>query len=123
MKSKYYKAKIFDIPSGGSLRFQIHEFFYCIRRFFQRGRNGYAISDVWDLSSWFLKTISHMLKDFAVGSCAYPCDVESHEEWIGIINQMQKYFEDAINEESPTRNESLKNGFDLFIKWFNELWD
>lgn len=148
MKQKFYRGKIFDFDRYDSLKWKIKNIFPSIRRFFQRGRNGYCRSDVWDIDAWFLKIIPHMLGDLIEHGMSYPGrdEADTYEKWIEILRYMKFCFEESSEETCSQKNpydiftqekehmeEDLKldkyrqkmkqEGLELFIKWFDDLWD
>lgn len=157
---KYYKGKIFNFSQGSSLIWKVREFFAIIRRYFQRGRNGYCHSDVWDIDSWFLNIIPNMLQDLIENTMSYPgtgeadtfekwqeilrymrfCFLEANETTCSRINKYNYIYEDLdkpfderseewknwYNEEnklSKYRQEMKETALNLFVKWFDDLWD
>ena len=99
--------------------------FYRARNFFrnkwwgfrkrcQRFKRGFAWSDVWDMDAWFISTTKPMLEHFLEKHCAYPCNIEN-EEWEAILKEMIDCLE--LMEEKKDRF------FELFSKWFFNLWD
>jgi len=170
----YYKEKIFT-PRCWKLK--------CIRRnlsdriddikaFFRRGRNGYSLRDVWNINTWFLETLSHMLNDLLIGGMSYPGrgEADTYEKWQAILKRMKYCCEEAIepseknewedtfdlkmnfgpidpktntgeitfecdNEENHQKyrereseiydyQQQMQNeALELFVKWFNDLWD
>ena len=147
-KRKFYKGKIFDFDKYDSWRWKIKNIFPSIRRFFQRGRNGYCHVDVWDIDAWFLTTIPHMLDDLIENGISYPGrdEADTPEKWAEILKYMKYCFEEACEDTcsrqnpydiftqkklyleedkklSEYRDKMKKEGLELFVKWFDDLWD
>lgn len=124
-----------------------------VRRFFhdrwwnfqqrcQRFRRGYATSDVWELDCWFISTLKPMLTDMLKTHNSYPGEI-TDEEWEAILHEMIACLtlmdEDAAQEHlgitdekwsvekhqriKATMEENKKRFFELFEKWFYNLWD
>lgn len=123
-----------------------------IRTFIQRGRRGWGVSDVWSFDYYLAKTISEGLKHLKKIHHGYPCEL-TEGQWIDILNEMIWTFEIALKvseleivipydkesrqklqklekEVNPsyrilTKKEELKykKGFELFKKYFHNLWD
>ena len=108
----------------------------------QRFRRGYASSDVWDLDHWFIATLKPMLTDMLRTWNSHPGEVTA-EEWEAILREMIDCLtlmdEDAAQESlgltdaewsveshhriKATMEENKKRFFELFEKWFYNLWD
>ena len=126
----------------------LKQFFRSIKWAYQRVTKGYCDRDVWDVQGWFLNTIPYMLKDLKNTTHSYPLDFESPEEWKKILNKIAFSFEalnvdrfphynpydtndkkqrgDYMHEEIVFGNylDELKdNTFNLFNKYFWNLWD
>lgn len=127
--------------------------FYRIRRLFydrwfsfrqrcQRFRRGYADSDVWDLDHWFMATVKPMLEQMLRTYNSHPGEITA-EQWEDNLREMITCLtlmdEDAVQEHlgisnegwsvdkyqrtKETMEESKKRFFELFEKWFYNLWD
>jgi len=101
-------------------------FLYDIKAFVQRGRRGYADRDVWGfdyyLSTVISKGIDKLIKDVH----GYPCDLKNIEEWESILRKIRKVFKLAlIDTRNFTKKEEKEydEGWKLFKKYFNNLWD
>ena len=124
------------------LKFLIKEAKYNLRKRIQRFKHGYSDEDVWNMDTWFVETIIpmlHQLKTRGIGTPAYLTE----DEWHDILDQMLNhlYF---MNEDNvvkflglypyPTTTEDYKRineilldhknkFFELFSKYFYDLWD
>lgn len=127
--------------------------FYRVRNFFrdkwwefrqrcQRFKRGFAWSDVWDMDAWFVSTAKPMLKHLLEKHCGHPCNIEN-EEWEAILHEMidclelmdedkaQAHLGIADDDYSPESykkvgelmEEKKDRFFELFSKWFFNLWD
>lgn len=111
--SKFHKEKIFSIPStkGMSLSYKIkfiyNNIFQSIRSYFQRARNGYSHSDVWDIDLWFSKIIVNILEDLIENGQSYPevDNIKSYEEWQELLRYMRFCFLEANEETCSRKNE------------------
>ena len=151
-KKKYYRGKIFEFEKDDNLLVKLKFIPFSIKNFFQRGRNGYARVDVWDIDYWFKKTLINMLGDLIEGSVSYPLEMKSHEEWLEILKYMRFCFMESQEETCSRKNEydnylscgtdeqknlwlkrdqelyeyrqkMQKEALNLFVKYFNSLWD
>ena len=127
--------------------------FYRIRRFFydrwfnfrqrcQRFRRGYADSDVWDMDHWFIDTLKPMMEQMLRTYNSHPGEITA-EAWEDTLREMIACLtlmdEDAAKEHlgladeawsvekhqqiKATMFENKKRFFELFEKWFYNLWD
>ena len=127
--------------------------FYRIRRFFydhwfnfrqrcQRFQRGYADSDVWDMDHWFIDTVKPMMEQMLRTYNSRPGEITA-EEWEDNLQEMIACLtlmdEDAAQEHlgitheawsvdkhqriKATMFENKKRFFELFEKWFYNLWD
>lgn len=111
----------------------------------QRAKQGYCDEDIYDMYDWFLNIVPRMLTDFNKNRIGYPCDL-TNEEWNNIIERIIFCLAEAnedtctqTNELSPKTNPTewqrreselvkyrdsmLKEGLELFTKYFWDLWD
>lgn len=134
----YYKIKNKLIYDVDSLRARI-----------QRFKRGYSYGDVWDMDFWFMRTVKPMLihlRDHGIGipnelylqdadnerivwentltemiSCLELMNEDNAEKHLGIENKdfSVEYYEKkwALMEENKNRF------FELFSKYFYNLWD
>lgn len=127
-----YKGKIFRYDTKGMyliprIRLRIDE----IRQFFQRGRCGYSYVDAYSIRDWFLDTIVNILHDMILDLHGYPMDFESFEDWQFTLHSMRECFRQANEntcdekyvDDYEYRNQCLKDGLSLFVKYFEDLWD
>ena len=104
----------------------------------QRFKRGYADVDVWGIDTWFVNTVGHMLRQLADGH-SYPMECSGPEEWEEILMDMYWSLwhmnEDNVAAELKPEfqtdyqliykimNENKDHFFELFSKWFYNLWD
>jgi len=108
----------------------------------QRFQRGYSRSDVWDLDHWFISTLKPMLELMLKTHNSYPNGI-TNEEWEAILQEMIDCLtlmdEDTAQEHlgitfenwtvekhqrtADTMEENKKRFFELFEKWFYNLWD
>lgn len=124
-----------------------HKFIYdCyreLRAFYQRGMRGWADCDTWSFDDYLSRVIPgglKRLKDYIHGCpCEFTDDQEGKpirdveegcKEWAKVLQKMIDSFElntkeqdewpyQLTEEERKTRDE----GYQLFIKYFGNLWD
>lgn len=112
-KRKFYKGKIFQSINTKGMKFphniklKFEYLIYDIRSAWQRAKNGYAHSDVWDFSDWFSGNIIHMLQDLIDNQCGYPgCgDADTPEKWDEILRYMKFCFMESREDTCSRQNE------------------
>jgi len=96
-----------------------------IKSFFQRGYRGWADEDTWDFDYYLAKVIINGLKHLK----KYSNGIEPTPE---ILDKIIEGFDCAIllvdepglDHQEKIFAEQIKNeGFDLFKKYFNYIWD
>jgi len=96
--------------------------------FFQRGRRGYAKCDVWNFDYYLSKVITGGLKLLRKNHSGYPLGL-TDEKWNSILDEMIEGFEARNNCESYEEflsievDKKLNKSFELFAKYFQNLWD
>lgn len=111
----------------------------------QRAEQGYCDEDIYNVYDWFLNIVPRVLIDFNKNRIGHPCDL-TDKEWDNIIERIIFCLSEAnedictqTNEFSPVtnltkweeredelgkyRNSMLKEGLELFTKYFWNLWD
>lgn len=127
----------------------ISDFWYDLRRRCQRFKRGYAYSDVWNIHCWFMRTVKPMLIHLRDHGIGIPWDLYNHEDkneridWENILTEMvecldmmnedaaQKHLGIADNDYSVESYQKVNNlmdekkdrFFELFSKYFYNLWD
>lgn len=111
-----------------------------IKWFFQRGKRGWADCDTWSLDHYITSWMPEALKYFKENCHGYPANI-SREEWDNILkemilgfkadrekdNLMDSYifhkdverYKKLIDEQEEIRTK----GMNLFVKYYNDLWD
>lgn len=115
----------------------------------QRFKRGYSYGDIWDMDSWFMRTVKPMLihlRDYGIGvpnDLYKECAENEREEWEAILTEMVECLnlmnEDAAREylgiadddysvESYKKtgacvDENKDKFFKLFSEHFFSLWD
>lgn len=95
-------------------------------------KNGYDVYATWETCDWFVEKMKHILNEYLTHHWGYPCEFESNEEWETIIRRMIsllekmgyldysiKDYEKHIQERDAAKDEF----FELFSKYFYNLWD
>ena len=125
-------------------RFRGHcrELCYIIKWAFQRMFRGYDDTETWELYSNFITRYKKILAQYRKNHWGYPGEL-TEEEWEAIVDRMihcldmmdENYVsnilekdmpEDCISSQKSTDEitEKYKNEFfELFSKWFYNLWD
>ena len=111
-------------------KFQLNPWTYyrAVKWFFQRAIRGWANCDVWSMDNYLNDILPGMLRRLKIG-CSYPMDM-TPEEWLNILEEMAVGFESGNkiddcfdpNEEKELRAK-FDRGMELFVKYYNHLWD
>lgn len=111
-----------------------------IRAFYQRGKRGFADSDIWCFDSYLSRVIWKGLKQLKNCQNGYPVTKdpdkysaeELEEAWTEILDKVIKGFKQYDEEDegewwedSPPywKTDDWKEAKGLFIKWFETFWD
>lgn len=89
--------------------------YWNIRAFMQRGRRGWADTDVWNLNTYLEKVIAGSVKHLNNTKHSYHADM-TLEEWTEVLDQISTKI---ISEDHVERAEALDT---LVSVWF-DLWD
>lgn len=130
------------------IRNRILEFRYELRTRCQRFIRGYAWSDVWDMDIWFMRTVKPMLihlRDHGIGmpgelwnekddsrkawediltemiNCMELMDEDNVERHLGI--DLHDYSYESYKRVRDCMDENKNRFFELFSKYFWNLWD
>ena len=92
--------------------------------------NGFHYEETWNLDTEIIKFIVPRLAYLRDITDGYPSDLNSYEEWVDILNQILDGFEHylIIMEGEVSALEDIgqnkfKKAFELFTKYFGNLWD
>jgi len=95
----------------------------------ERGKNGYAESDVWNFYNYLSEIIAAGTEELAETTHGYPPELESLEEWqivlrmiskgFGVLNKKEESGEALTEEEQIQFDEAMR----LFGQYFVYLWD
>lgn len=90
----------------------------------QRIENGFDETELWDLPSTITKFTLPRLKAYR-RACeeikGHPADIDSVEEWLNIQDRIIKAMEDEVEGNMPEAGK-IKEGFELFFKYFFYFW-
>lgn len=130
-----------------NLYYRIKNSWYNFRCRCQRFKRGYAYSDVWDIDVWFMCTVKPMLihlRDHGIGipfefvnesdsriywentltemiSCLELMDEDTAREHLGISDS--DYSFESYKKTNDLIEENKNRFFELFSKYFFDLWD
>lgn len=95
-------------------------------------KNGYDVYATWETCDWFVEKMKHIFNEYLTHHWGYPNEFKSNEEWETIICRMiellekmnyldysVKDYEKLIQERDAAKDEF----FELFSKYFYNLWD
>lgn len=101
-----------------------------VKGFFQRGRRGYAKSDLWSFDTYLSKVIGEGVLELAKHGQGWPSgEFKTYREWKATLNKMGKgflnYHEKVYTVAGLTSKdtERLEESLELFKKHFLNLWD
>lgn len=131
------------------LHYKLANIIYDFRSRRQRFARGWADGDVWNMNDWFIKTVEPMLKHLRDNGCGVPNELydeglDSREQWEAVLDEMVRCLH-LMDEENvrmalglyrrhglsydehkrigDTMEENKNRFFELFSKWFFDLWD
>ena len=114
---------------------EIPLYFKLMRHLIKHGYDEYAN---WETFDWFIDTMKSILTSYITNGTSYPCEFEDQEEWHKIINHMIELLDlmDECNPKYETKeyvcdynkrykemNDAKDEFFQLFAKYFYNLWD
>lgn len=130
----------------GRINYKIDRLWDNFRVRCQRFKRGWAYGDVWDMDAWFMRTIKPMLIHLKYNGISYPIEFKDRSEWVAVLDEMIDCL-DSMDEDYclkslgfddykrttrdgwdriciATMMEGSKNRFfELFSKYFFDLWD
>lgn len=126
----------------------ISDFWYDFRCRCQRFKRGWACGDVWDMDVWFMRTVKPMLLHLYHNHTGTPMEFEDNPDgWKEVLNEMITCLElmdekdvhaflgfcEIEDYKRMTKEdresvymimkESKNRFFELFSKYFYDLWD
>lgn len=100
-----------------------------IKRKIREYKQGFPESDLWNLDVEFAKYLLPRLKRFKevqleLESIPNVPEIENLEDWIDALNKMIESFEIIVSEDYYTVSdyEKIKEGLQVFAKYYNFLW-
>ena len=136
-KSKY-RGHIFSKSPPSNLLYKLRYRKNELLDAFYRAKNGYSKWQPYDIKSWFAVNITHLLHDMILDLHGSPVYVDEdgnvvsidYDEWKTILIKMYNAFKKSLNEDetdleedSEEARKNLKEGLELFVKYFDNLWD
>ena len=115
---------------------------WAFRCAWQRAIYGFSASDVWDMDSWFYKTIPAMLRYLRDHTSSFPPDYmdtygeDGFAKWQETLTDMAKFIEaggenrshlgktrEQIQAMEEQRKAQFKYGMELMTTHMDSLWD
>ena len=92
-----------------------------------RGVHGWCPEDTWNLDIYLSKVISESVKYLMNKAVSYPHEL-TFKQWKKILRKISKdiYFDEdkIVTEKGQLKAyEKRKQALELFVKYFNFLWD
>lgn len=130
---RYFYKNIYDI-----IKYSPHTIKYIFQRIFY----GYAECDVWSIDYHLSNIIPNMIRDLRHHHHGHPMDLKD-EKWNEILIEIENAFrldqviddlrvwsyykkhfgKDVAFEKQEFFRKKRDEGFQLFIKYYNNLWD
>lgn len=130
------------------LCYKIQNVLYDFRSRCQRFKRGWAYNDVWNMNSWFINTVKPMLTYLCHNHMGVPMEFENNPDgWKEVLNEMINCLE-VMDEDNvyaflgfceiedyermtkkdyediyKTMEENKNRFFELFSKYYFDLWD
>jgi len=103
-----------------------------IKNLYLRFRYGAGCCDTYSLYLYLAKKILKPLKEFEKRKDSFPSDLKSDKEWHEILNKMIWSFQNTVDgetfevpydfEKERLLEKRQQEGFELFGKYFRNLW-
>lgn len=108
-----------------------------LKELFSFIHNGFPYAAVYDHNSWFVKTTKMQLQEYLKHHWGYPGrdEASANEDWENIIKHMIDLLdyieENEFDYNTPFQSDYIEEMrvkakdefFDLYSKWFFDLWD
>ena len=94
----------------------------------QREKRGFDDTEIWSLFTTISDFIYPRLIAFKEYKCDYPINL-TPENWDEILDKMIfafKFYSDEYKREEPVSEETIqkvREGMDLFVEYFRDLWN
>ena len=95
-------------------------------------KNGYDVYATWETCDWFVEKMKHIFNEYLTHHWGCPCEFETGEEWETIVRRMMSrlekmgYLDYSIKDYKKhiqERDIAKDEFFELFSKYFYNLWD
>lgn len=97
-----------------------------IKQKWQKLTRGYSDEELCNLDNTICKWLLPRLKAFKEKTNGYPSTLNSPKEWYDILEKiilaLELYNSDLLDNQERARSEQIKEGFELFSKYFRNLW-
>ena len=105
------------------------DLFFKLKMWYKKFTRGYSDIEIWNLDATIAKFVLPRLKALREGTCCYPPDLDSLDDWQimldKIIRAFELYLEDEWSDDPEVmkkQNEEIGEGFKLFGERFSQLW-
>lgn len=88
----------------------------------QRFARGYADEDMFNIDLWFVETVKPMLTYLKDQGSGFPCEFDDEDEWHNVLAEMIECL-NVMDENTSETDEAKDKFFELFSKYFYNLWD
>lgn len=98
-----------------------------LKNFISRGKNGWCPEDTWNLDIYLSKVISETTGYLSRTLHGFPPEL-TFKKWKKILRKISKdiYFDEdkIVTEKAQLKAyKKQKEALELFVKYFNNLWD
>ena len=107
----------------------MNKLFWNIKQKYQKFTRGYSDEELWNLDKTICEWLLPRLKTFKEKTIGYPHDFNDLEEWKETIQKMIDAFEiystdlpDYAYSSYEEDCKQMEEGFELFSKYFYNLW-
>lgn len=98
-----------------------------IKWFIQRGKNGYASCDVWNLDYYLSSWLPRALKELRDMKSSFPWNHGmTDKKWYNLLTKMAKGFEsmDEVPRDKWIKEDKKRRLYrEIWAFWFWSLWD
>lgn len=129
------------------LHYRIQNALNNLRARYQRFKCGYSYGDVWNMCDWFTRTVKPMLIHLKNNGISRPMEFKHRSEWEAVLEEMidclnfmdedyvfkflgfgavdnyRNITEEDWNRIYTIMAENKNRFFELFSKYFYDLWD
>ena len=107
----------------------MRDFWFKLKMKYQKLTRGYSDIEIWNLDATIAEFVLPRMKALRDGTCCYPPDLNSLDEWKEMLDKMIRGFELYLvddwpddTEEMKKQNEEVGEALKMFGERFSQLW-